>query len=89
MEQQKYTVEVQYEPAVTTVTFEGVFLTLRGALATWFNADRVLRDEATAIRDFYPLLVDVKRDTIARREMERARLTANKSRSTLEALDWA
>lgn len=80
------TVELEYEPMTYGIDFEGIFITLTGGLAVWFNVDRHFNGEEKAKADFYPLLAEVKRATVARIEMEKARIATNNPRQNIEAL---
>ena len=82
----QYTVQTEFAPISFGIMFEGTFIVLRNDLAVWFNVDRHFNGEEKAIADFYPLLAQVKRRTIARIEMEKARIATNNSRPEIEAL---
>ena len=83
----EYRVEIGYEkPMPYVISFEGTWITLENDLAVWFNVAKHFHGESKAIADFYPLLADLKRRTIARNEIEKARITANNSRPEIEAL---
>ena len=85
MKDKQYTIKTEYaSPLPYGIEFEGTFIVLKNDLAVWFAVDRHFNGEEKAKADFYPLLAEVKRETLARIEMEKARIATNNSRQSIK-----